>query len=175
MKKIAIFLTFLLSVAMYSQEEYTNQKEQILKSNEIKLNALVFVAGGLEVTYEHILNEETGIGISGMLPISKDVADEIKYYLSPFYRKYFGKKPASGFFVEGIGYLSRSDRDNVLFSSKKLYLTDFGLGIGFGNKWVSKKGLTAEIGLGIGRYLFQNQDNAINIFGKMGVSLGYQF
>jgi hypothetical protein len=43
---------------------YSQQKKYDFKRNELKGNALFLVLGAVEVTYERILNEDTGLGVS---------------------------------------------------------------------------------------------------------------
>ena len=101
-KKLSLFVvTLLLSFSMFSQE---NQKvNQEIDSNqnfdEIKLNGLFLILGAFEISYDRTLSNESAIGVSVFLPFDKDVSDEIKYTISPYYRFYFGEKYAAGFFV----------------------------------------------------------------------------
>ena len=53
--------------------------------------------------------------------------------------------------------------------------TDFSLGISVGGKWVTKNGFTAEVFGGVGRNLFNNENDLIPVAGRIGVSLGYRF
>ena len=52
--------------------------------------------------------------------------------------------------------------------------TDFAVGISVGGKFVSKKGFTTEIYLGVGRNLGGN-NNGLEAVGRGGISLGYRF
>lgn len=104
----------------------------------------------------------------------------INYYISPYYRIFFGKKYAAGFFVEGFAMLNSIDREYGVQDSGGFYtyeeesVTDFALGFGLGGKWVSKNGFVFELTGGIGRNLFQN-DYDTTIVGKFGFNLGYRF
>lgn len=141
--------------------------------NEIRLNAFFLVLGAVELTYENILNEHSGIGLSIMLPISNEVREDVKYYMSPYYRFYFGEKHAAGFFLEGFGMLNNVKRE--YFDRDDEFITDFALGIGFGAKWLAKKGITAELNMGIGRNLFKNNKGDSELIGRAGISFGYRF
>ena len=176
MKKtlLIIIVTLLLTNNMFSQEnEVVNTESQ--NFNELKLNALYLIAGAFDVTYERTLNEESGIGISLFLPFDDDVRDDIRYYISPYYRFYFGEKYASGFFLEGFGMLNSTNRDINFFGSDEDFRTDFALGIGLGGKWLTKSGFIGELSFGIGRNLFNNDDTDNEIVGKGGITLGYRF
>lgn len=103
MKKsyLFLFLMTLLSISLNAQDK----KEKRASSenfNEIKINGLFLVLGALDFTYEKTINEESGAGITFLIPIDDDVSDNINYSISPYYRFYFGKKYAAGFFVEGL-------------------------------------------------------------------------
>lgn len=174
-KKIAFVLLVFFTFVAQAQEKEDRQKN----FNEVKINALYAVVGAFEVSYERTLNEESAIGASFLLPY-ESIESSINYYFSPYYRFYFGKKYAAGFFVEGFGLLNSEDRvnaiilNNVGFVSQTEAITDFALGIGLGGKWVSKKGFVGELNIGIGRNLF-NPDQTTELIGKLGVTIGWRF
>ena len=60
MKKLLALLCLMIFTFGYSQEIL---KSETLK-NEIKINTLFLVLGAVEVTYENLLNKDTGLGIS---------------------------------------------------------------------------------------------------------------
>lgn len=177
MKKILLFFVVTLALSSYGQEN----ESVLLKKNEIKGNALFLVLGAFEVTYEQILNDDSGIGVS-LFFIAKEEDFDTTFSLSPYYRAYFGKKRASGFFVEGFSSISTgkngsySEYDPTTDSSyivKGEKYTDLALGFGIGSKWVHKKGYIFEINAGMGRNLFSN--NSPEIVGRGGITLGYRF
>jgi hypothetical protein len=180
MKKCLLFLliTFSLSFSVFSQN--TNQEESNQKLNEVKLNGLYMVLGAFEGSYEYLLNEESGVGVSLFLPIDKDLNEDVNYDISPYYRFYFGEKYASGFFLEGFGMLN-SVNEYIYYIGSNQYdeksITDFALGIGLGGKWLTKKGLLGEINFGIGRNLFNTSDDYIDneYVAKLGITIGYRF
>lgn len=180
MKKLSIITIIafvLINTPIYSQEAPDTIKSDTSFS-EIKLNGLVLILGVFEPTYEYNFNEESAIGISVFIPFDKDVTDEIKYHITPYYRMYFGKNNnASGFFGEAFGMLNNSNRDldfDIFNIDEDNFKTDFALGFGFGGKWVNKSGFIFELSLGIGRNLFHHDDDD-PIVGKGGISLGYRF
>lgn len=177
----AALLATLSFSTSFSQEnnQNNNLNDTQTNFNEIKLNGLFLVLGAFEVTYERTLNEKSGLGISVFLPIDDDVSDDINYFISPYYRFYFGKKYAAGFYVEGFGMLNSTDTWNfnnfIDTDIKTKEVTDFALGIGIGGKWITKSGFVGEIGFGVGRNLFNNNDQDYEIIGKGGITLGYRF
>lgn len=178
MKKICLLVALSLCVFSVKAQEHSQENQ---KKDEIKLNALFLVLGAFEATYEHALNEESSIGTSVFLPISEDV-ESVNYYVSPFYRLYFGKKYASGFFVEGFGMLNSTENYKYSFNETTFVstdsiedVTDFALGFGIGGKWITKRGFTLEILGGVGRNLFNSKGADYEIIGKGGINLGFRF
>ncbi len=174
MKKILLVVTLFCSFVGFSQET----EENSFKQNEVKLNGLYLVIGAFEVTYERLLNEESAVGVNVFLPFDEDISDDINYYISPYYRFYFGNKYAAGFFIEGFGMLNsinEYDIFNVSSNRDKNTITDFALGIGLGGKWVTNRGLLGEINFGVGRNLFNGNDYDTEFVGKFGITIGYRF
>jgi hypothetical protein len=184
--KTKILLLLLVTASFYS---YGQEKEPIsFKRNELKINTVMLIAGAFEVTYERLLDDESGVGVALFASFDDDI--DTKFSVTPYYRFYFGKKPASGFFVEGFGMLNTYEIEgynrydyntgvliNVVPDEK---LTDFALGFGVGSKWVTKKGFLFEINVGVGRNLFNNSNNEdyyddYQIVGRGGFSIGYRF
>lgn len=175
MKRLLVLLCLTVFAFGYSQDKETAD----LKKNEIKGNALFLVAGALEVSYERLLNEESGVGVSLFVPYLNDI--NTKFSLSPYYRFYFGKKPAAGFFAEGFGminsYTQQASSGSFFtnYSGPEKNITDFALGFGIGGKWITSKGFLFEINGGIGRNLFNSTDTDYQIVGRGGITLGYRF
>jgi hypothetical protein len=177
MKKLFILMCLSSFLSGFSQE-----KESVdFKRNELKGNALMLVVGAGEFTYERLLNEESGVGVS--LLFSYDDNIYTKFSLTPYYRFYFGKKPAAGFFAEAFGMLNTYDGENSFYYNgmdpliQGEEVTDFALGFGLGGKWINKKGFVFEINGGIGRNLLNEKSNDYEqkIVGRGGITLGYRF
>ncbi|MEM6516527.1 MAG: DUF3575 domain-containing protein, partial [Bacteroidota bacterium] len=173
----ACLILLLMSMNIYSQEsnikpEDSDEIGSTNNKNEVRLNALLAVIGGIELSYERLLNEESSIGISAMVGYDDDVLNGIEYYISPYYRIYFGKKYAGGFFIEGFAMLNSVETNFSLFNTEeeRNYVTDFGLGFGLGGKWILKDKIVLELNYGLGRNLFKNDETDIDIIGKAGAS-----
>ncbi len=181
-----LFLTIMIcSLVANSQET----KEFDFNRNELKSNALFLILGQPEFSYERILNNESGIGVSVNFALEKDF--ETSFSLTPYYRFYFGKKPAAGFFVEGFAMLNTLDIDDETYTSydyptntyttitdKGDSYTDFALGFGVGFKLLSKKGLVLEANAGIGRNILNPEKNDYfghTFVGRGGITVGYRF
>ncbi len=178
MKKIAFILVSLICLSSFSQETDKTEIERSENFNEVKLNGLMAVVGALEIGYERTINDESAFGVSVLVPYD-GLDTSLNYYVSPYYRIYFGKKYAAGFFVEGFGMLSSEDTSTIILGNNPTItrdpVLDFALGIGFGGKWVSKKGLIAELNLAFGRNLFNTEDTSTEAVGKIGITIGYRF
>lgn len=183
MKKIILVCFLTLSILGVNAQD-TEAIKDVQKQNEVKLNGLYLVLGAFEGTYERLLNEESGVGVSVFVPFADDVNDDLNYYISPYYRFYFGNKYAAGFFVEGFGMLN-SYKSNILEFNNFLFdvvetdeenVTDFALGIGIGGKWVTNRGMFAEVNFGVGRNLFNSSDyDDYEFVGKASISIGIRF
>lgn len=181
MKKSILLLVAVF--AMFSINAQDNSANDVTQNfNEVKLNALYLVIGALDLTYEHTLNEESGVGASIFIPYENgdDIDFDINYYFSPYYRLYFGKKYAAGFFVEGFGLLSGYDKTNIDFNSINPVISEsnsvaFALGIGVGGKWITNSGFVGELNLGIGRNIINADDFTDDLVGKIAITVGYRF
>ncbi|NNC45239.1 MAG: DUF3575 domain-containing protein [Winogradskyella sp.] len=181
MKKIFLCLALVTySITGFSQD--ADAEASSGNYNEIKLNGLYLVIGAFDITYERTLSEESALGVSVFLPFDEDIRDDLKYYVSPYYRLYFGKNYAAGFFIEGFGMLNSYNEYYVdynesldIYTEGDDFKTDFALGIGLGGKWVTDSGFVGELNLGIGRNLFNNDSDGDEIVGKVGITLGYRF
>ena len=196
MKRIVLFLSVMACTLGFSQENEVStvktEETATFKKNEIKINPFFLIIGAAEVTYERIINEESGVGLT--LFASYDEANfNMKYNVTPYYRMYFGKKPAAGFFITGFAMYNQFDEDYcyncdyydsydpngnyypTYYNSKEETSNNFALGIGVGAKWITKRGILFELSGGIGRNLYKSNDYAPDIVGNGGIIIGYRF
>lgn len=181
MRKISIALFLMIGFIGFSQNE---TKEQVdFKKNEIKVNALYLVLGVFDVAYERAINDESSFGTSVTLLLDKEADINTAFAISPYYRFYFGKKPVSGFFMEGFGLYQSINRETYYYIGNEFYQEEkvkaFALGIGLGGKWYTKRNVMFEIGGGIGRNLSISSNipdsDYSRITGKFNISVGYRF
>ncbi|MGH2664851.1 DUF3575 domain-containing protein [Flavobacterium sp.] len=181
MKKNFLLLAILLAFySVNAQNEADANPYQ--KNNEIKLNAFAPLLGSFQVSYERHLNHHSSLGLS-IYKVFDNTTNEIdlNYSISPYYRRYFGKKHAAGWFVEGFGMLTSIDGKKIYPSEDHSIYTenpdviDFALGAGGGWKWVSKSGFLFEANVGYGGLLFNANKTDHNIVAKFGLSAGYRF
>jgi hypothetical protein len=189
MKKIVLFTFLLATTISFAQEKEATYPQDVNKKYEVKLNAFsLIVFSSLDVSYEYLLNKDSSFGV-GVFYNFNDVNDDLyypkKFSVTPYYRWYFSEtRFARGFFVEGFGMLNTYE-DNYYNgnynSDQTVKETDFALGISVGGKFIIKSGFTAEIYGGVGRNLFNNDNNNNNVnfsndlITRGGISLGYRF
>ena len=155
MKKNLLICFCLLSISIFSQDNEA-PISPIEDRNELKINGLFLILGAVELDYQYLINDESGIGVDilvaveafGMLNSVNDYTYDNSY------------DPATDSYYYGGGY-----EEDII---------DFALGIGTGVKLLTRRGFVVEIDLGIGRNLFKN-DRDFTIIGKGGINLGYRF
>ncbi len=181
-------LIFLMTTNLLTAQDTlpVGDANSITQQNELKLNMFNLIAFKFtDLTYERLINEETSFGFGLLFRIGgydEDIAYDRSFSFTPFYRKYFSRSYASGFFVEGFAMLNSGNEDvynefdqqsgNLIRSEEKY--TDFALGVSIGGKFISKRGFLAEIYGGIGRN-FLNSDFAPEVVPRGGISLGFRF
>ena len=184
MKKIFLILILLFSISFaQAQEKEASKIEE--KQDELRINMTnLIIFKWADFGYERILNEESSVGIGVLFSLDGDSDNDgldayRTFSITPYYRHFFSKQYAEGFFVEGFTML-HSGKDDYYYSNLEPFdtyveekYTDLAIGISAGFKAVSRRGFVAEIYLGIGRDLLGNTDE--EIVGRGGISLGYRF
>ena len=186
MKKILIILLFISSFSLTAQEQ------DKVRHHELKANAFnLIVFKSVDFSYEYLIDSESSIGVSILanLQNEEDINDdEIDVYynetlaITPFYRRFFSRKHAWGFFLETFAmYNKQKDFDdfdyvnNVEIDSGETS-DNFALGLAVGGKFVTRKGFAFEFFGGVGRNLStSNNDVGTELVPRLGASLGYRF
>ncbi len=177
MKKIVCILLLLTSTAILAQE---TKNEKSKNRSEFKLNTLSLALGAIDFEFERTINSKSSVGFSFLSNLRGPddyVGLNNRNSISGFYRRYFGRKYASGFFLEGFGMYNTVESFVGLGANfERGYETihDFGLGLGIGYKWVSEKGLIIQSNFALGKNLF-NGDTGEDVIGKIGISIGLRF
>jgi hypothetical protein len=171
MKKL-LFITVALCMCIVA----FSQETEVMKAKpkyEVKLNLTNTLALFPEISFEHSLKDDLGIGMS--LAVSLN-GGPYNLQLTPYFRIYFGNKPTKAFFIEANAAFVTFEKDIYEYyddwpysSYKSENAVDFGLGLAVGYKLFNKKGFTGEIYTGLGR-TFENR-----IYPRVGISLGKQF
>lgn len=167
-----LFIGFLNSL-------YAQEKADSLRNNEIKINvAYPLLAEIFEISYENILNEESALGFS--LAFAFSDVQQYRFLAIPYYRIYFGKKRAAGFFFEANAAIFSAEDYYYDYSSFTSVEEDasvhFGLGIAIGGKFVTKNGTIVDLVLGLGRNLTNDDDfSSLETYPRLGISFGKRF
>lgn len=181
MKKLLTTALIISVVCLGQSQDISNDSQP---RDEFKINAFNLIAFTyMDLSYERLLHEEASLGVSVLFNVGNDneILDYFRNFsITPYYRQYFSKQYAEGFFVEGFGmlnsgedyYYSFDDQGNETNSGETY--TDFALGVSVGGKFVTKRGFIAEIYTGLGRNLL-GDDTAPEIVSRGGISLGYRF
>ena len=107
MKKLILSITLTLSaIGAFAQKDSLSRAiaEQSAAighagNNELKVNLLYAVLGLPEISYERLLGDNMGVGLSATVAVEDD--QDLRYAFLGSYRLYFGNKKANGFFIEG--------------------------------------------------------------------------
>ncbi|MDO6821362.1 DUF3575 domain-containing protein [Zobellia sp. 1_MG-2023] len=177
---IVIILLFTVFTTK-AQEQNSISTSPFEKKNELKLNVLFTPLGLLDLAYERNLNRKSSLGISGLYVFSQKHDEDTNFLISPFYRRYFGKKYASGFFVEGFTTVGSTDGKQLADINGNLTLNegpdviDLSLGLTLGSKWITKQGIVFEAFFGFGKTLFNTDKTDHSQVNRFGINVGYRF
>ena len=178
MNKILTAFIFLFgSISTFAQ-----QKDNSL-NNELKFNVPMAIYGLPEVSYERIVEDNMGVGISLSIAVDKsynyDNGKGIneRAIVCPYYRLYFGQKKAAGFYIEGNMAIARQKELNTpdYTTGNKIATTTttgFGFGAALGIKLLTKNNFTGDFYAGWGR-LFG--ENIYNGYPRLGICIGKKF
>jgi hypothetical protein len=149
-------------------------------NNEIKVNLLNAVIGIPEISYERLIGDNMGIGLSFLVGISDDI-DYYHFGATPHFRVYFGAKKASGFFVEAnTAIYSLRERSYSVYLGDSIHSvsyrngqTVFGLGAAAGAKFLTRNGFLGEAYLGLGRFF--DDVPIVDAYPRIGITIGKRF
>lgn len=168
-------LTFLF--ILYGMLAHAQAYPRFDTSHEIKFDIGLFLATTtVEGSYEYFLGEDTSIG--GTIYVDNDALDyNGNFGIGPNFRAYFGYEPRSGFFAEAFGlyYSGKESTDDALLGNQNLEYNTLALGLGLGNKWVTRsQKFSLEVFGGFGRNINPEafQDSFMY---RGGLSIGFRF
>jgi hypothetical protein len=149
-------------------------------NNEIKVNLLNAVIGIPEISYERLVGDNMGVGLSVLVGVGNDL-DYYQFGATPHFRVYFGAKKASGFFVEAnTAIYSLRERNYLVYFnnsgnsfSYRSSQTAFGLGAAAGGKFLTRNGFLGEAYLGLGRFF--GDAAIIDAYPRVGITIGKRF
>lgn len=174
-KQMLLVLLLSLTIKSFSQDDdNTNQTGK----TELKFNVFNFIVlNSIDGTAEFLINEESSFGISAFVSLgdTDDIDFVRNFSITPYYRQFFSRRYAQGFFVEGFGMIvNREDNFFDDFGENEEDQTTAALGVSVGGKFLTRGGFIAEIFVGVGRTLSSN-DNFEGFVSRGGINLGYRF
>lgn len=174
MKKLMLFSLLLVFIAISANAQEAK--------NEAKVNLLGLTIGLPDLSYERLLNDNMGIGLSlGMgFKNGSHYQNQFRYVVLPHFRYYFGSKYASGFFLEAHASVISAKKDlKDEFKAEEKFEPYFGLGAALGVKLFNKRGFLAEGYAGLGQQLNVEKDKirhkSHHLYPRVGVSIGKRF
>ncbi len=175
---VILLFSFFVAKAQNKNDTIVNPYE---KKNEVILNLIGTLAGGINASYERHLNKKSSLGISIFYVYDNSKEKDMNYSVSPYYRMYFGKKYTSGFFIEGFGMVMSIDGKKIYDTPEKITFIEnpnvinFSIGAGLDWKGITKSGFIYGANLGWGKMLFNADKTDHDQVAKFGLNLGYRF
>jgi len=175
---IILFSSFVVNAQNKNETFVINPYE---KKNEVILNLIGPLSGGINASYERHLNIKSSLGISVFYIYNNTKEDDMNYSISPYYRRYFGKKYASGFFVEGFGMVHSTDGKKIYDTVEKTTFTEnpnvinLSIGAGLGWKGVTKSEFTYGANIGMGITVLNAKKTDHDHVAKFCLNVGYRF
>ncbi|MCC7244774.1 MAG: DUF3575 domain-containing protein [Saprospiraceae bacterium] len=160
------------------------------QAQEIKANPIGLLFGNFDIAYEHFLTEDWGVeGLVGFLSNSTDVGT-LEYNRNAISfgatgKHYFNPRRGCDRFHVGAytRFSSGSWEANDSGTTRSVSNTSLALGFFIGQKWVSKGGVSIELGLGAGRKFVNDYSDEefdvladiidVDFFGRL--ALGYRW
>jgi len=184
-KKIVMALLSAVATLGYAQDQDQSKPIENRK-HELRIDALeALIFPALDISYEYVISKYSGVGITGWVSLDggdDDIENYQKFAITPYFRQYFFNKKdygARGFYAEGLlQFAGGDDFDGIIIgidsSNESQSWTNFGIGFGLGQKWVSNNGFILDLNIGGGRYIGSN-DNGPDAFFRGGIGVGYRF
>ena len=184
MKKL-LFIGLLLASSLVCYAQKTDSLKTSIQenaeaidhggNNEVKFNLLNAITAKPEITYERIVKNNMGVGVA--LFVNLDNSSVYKFGFTSYYRLYFGKKKASGFFIEGnTGIITLEDEYYVdAAHTNKVISTNLVLGAAAGAKYLTRNRFFVEAYVGGGKLIADRIGYSIQDFPRIGISIGKWF
>jgi hypothetical protein len=167
---------------------FSQEPEEKVRKHEVKGNAFnILIFKSLDLSYEYLINDESSVGATFLVNLNDIYSEGPVYYeqfaFTTYYRRFFSRKYAWGFFMEAFGmYNTQEDEiydyitETDTFESNVNKTNNYALGISLGAKFVSRRAFVFEFFGGVGRNLFTS-DSRYNIefVPRLGINLGYRF
>ena len=192
--KLMLLTIFLTLGSLWLAAQEVVESSSPIKYHEVRLNLLALpYASELSAEYEYAIASPFSIGCTVSAYIGDESANGLSFPtfgVMPYGRWYFGgnwfsiASPNAGFLIEvnsAIGYYDKLK--NVYYSGNWLNWkrteeivsgTSFGIGLGAGFKYVTRRGWSAEVSLRMGSNLV-TASNRNGGYIYPAISVGYRF
>jgi len=174
MKKLMLFSLIAVAVSISANAQEAK--------NEAKVNLLGLIIGLPDISYERLLTDKMGIGLTlgTGFKNGKHYRDDYRYVVLPYYRYYLGNKYASGVFLEAhVSVISAKKNLKDELKGQEKFESYYGVGVAIGVKLFNKKGFLVEGYAGLGQQLsVDNEDmrhKSQHPYPRIGVSVGKRF
>lgn len=182
---LLLFL-FAASINVFAQEQTSEKPKAKDGNNEIRVNLLNTILGSIDLQYERILKDNSGLGVTVGFGYGDDEVETFNtiFNVTPAYRVYFSKKKGSGFFVEGstrfsydkdYSYYSYYKNNNYYRETERNKKFNLGFGLALGGKVITKQGLVGSFKGGIGRFVTNDYPTDSAIYPNLEISIGKRF
>ncbi|MCH8533586.1 MAG: hypothetical protein LAT51_00830 [Flavobacteriaceae bacterium] len=178
-----LLLSFtMVCISSFAQDESSafveNSKKEAHKKNDFLYNPVYTYIGAIDLTYERIINEKSGAGVRFTYTFIDEFID-LKTDLALFYRRYYGNKPAGGFYNEAyLSYNRVENHQQSLMNGEGMSILErsnnLGIGFALGTKLISKDGILLDLGAGVA-YNFYRSDFNNRVIPNLIVNFGFRF
>lgn len=134
-----------------------------------------------ELSYDYTINPEVSVGSRLAFGFDTETGDALgRFQLSPYVRWHFYKETRGnalrGFFVEANMAYTNYDGTKTHMNEREVSesrVSAFGVGIGLGYRWITRRAWTFELGGVLGRNIVS--PNAPSVYGNYVFSIGKRF
>lgn len=168
-----IFVSLFYSICSFGQYKTVPDKkfQPLSIRNEIRFNLSNSIAGFPEINYERFISDNSGLGIAGSVSMEKKYNMPLRALLIPYFRLYFGKGFASGFFIEGNAAVASEtiSQYNLMGNYNYKNILTGGFGVAIGVKLLSRNGYVGELYSGLGRLYGNSMERS---YPRIGICIG---
>lgn len=173
-KKITLSTLFTIIMLVANAQQKDTSSIDISGKNELKVNLIGLALGVPEISYERILKQKKGIGLSAFISPEKNA--EYNFGFIPYFRWYLGKPKKLVFFIEG-NMAAIYGEGNLFSNSGSSYVVKdmwgIGLGAAVGVKVLQRKSFVIEGFFGKGKAL--GAARSFRIYERVGLTVGKRF
>jgi len=173
-KKITLSTLFTIIMLVANAQRKDSVSIDISGKNELKANLIGLALGLPEISYERILKQKKGVGLSAFISPEKNT--EYNFGIIPYFRWYLGKPKLLMFFVEG-NMAAIYGEGNLFSNNGSSYVVKdmwgIGLGAAVGVKVLQRRSFVIEGFFGKGKAL--GATRSFRLYDRVGLTVGKAF